>query len=601
MISGQCHYMRMDNQHETIGYRGFYLERSGENSAVLVENLLAPPERPLSEEERRDVYNFESDLYELEVKPGITIEEIIRSGKSEDSMAPLVFPEAFIRGEVNLSKLPEASRSTQFSEADDVYKWFAELTQNDSIEKNTLLKMAKDSADFYRAVAKDALLSGKSLDASLEQSLSIVLDTKREIGHAENVFMLRDILLELRGDYTEQSDNLEGSKRAIIDVYLAKINSMCGTSIVRMDYIKKQAEYSQDEELAHEATSLVPQTFKRALDEDAVRESLLRRLDYLSNGMGLDKSGTASAVSARLFEVKDSEPEEMEVDPVFTNEETERLKAAILQPEQLDEIVSNILRKANLLSSEDASTWYPTRTHRASDNLFQVVENPGKSSFAVDTHSGVYKYASVPRPIYNFLLVGCFHELTHVNQGVADERMGRALRIATLKGKRCAMLREGGANARHRNAERELFGVSRPAALTYPKAYRTLHETGSIYEAAKTFYDEKTAVHSDIAKEDAAKEAVDRVLRLKRLGGYSSGALSYAEGAILQAELSDKDPALLERAMMVTSLDLVDQVRLHRYGLLPEVSHEDIEWDELIMEEMKPYIEAALNADTNRE
>ena len=585
----------MTETRQTEGYRGIYLERSGESALQLAEILVAPPDFPLDDQQLAEAHIFENEIFTHEFVAGTTTEMILRGGRSEDLVAPLVFTQAFLEGIVDLSHLPEGLRAEKFYSSDDVFKWFSELASDSTVDVSTLLQIAKDSRQYYTEQVAVALQQGEEILPQLERSMAIVLDPTVTLEHAKEVLTLREYLLTLRSQYREGGDRLEGAKRAIIDVYTAKVNAACVTSFVRLDYLNHQAAIAEDKELSEKIKEEMPFAFFRALSNDQFHNRALQRLDYLENGMGQDEIGAADAVSEKLYQMAVNDEREVTLgEPVFTAEETARLKEVELPPEQVMQIISNVLRKVSLFSSEDSSSWFPGRKHRAGDELFQVVINPGKDSFAVDGKSGVYLVSSVPRSLYDVLVVAGIHELSHINQTQSDIALSHVIRLAALKGKRVSMLREGGANAKQRSAEVELFGRAKPIALTYAKAYKTLHDTGSTFEASKTFYEEKLRIMPNVNRKTAAKEAADRVLRLKRGGGFSSGALSYGEEGIFAAELQGAPDLIIDRAMAITTFDLQDQVRLHRYGLLPEAVGDPIDWTTLIIYELKPYIQNAL-------
>ena len=108
-------------------------------------------------------------------------------------------------------------------------------------------------------------------------------------------------------------------------------------------------------------------------------------------------------------------------------------------------------------------------------------------------------------------------------------------------------------------------------------------------DAIKAFYDARLRSQPNINLEKAAREASDRVLRLVR-GGINSQPMVYAEESIMMHGLSEEDSDVQQRALAVTGLDLVDQVRLHRFGLLDVPTGTSIDWSEYIMDELKQYI-----------
>jgi hypothetical protein len=147
---------------------------------------------------------------------------------------------------------------------------------------------------------------------------------------------------------------------------------------------------------------------------------------------------------------------------------------------------------------------------------------------------------------------------------------------------------------RQRAAEREIFGTSKPIAFTYAKALHSLESGGGVDGATRAFYDEKLRINPNMKPQAAAREAADRVLRLLHYGGRNSRAMSYAEGGLFVAELDAADETVQMRVGVIASLDLVDQVKLHKYGLLPKIDKTDTDWEPHIQAVVEPYIREAL-------
>lgn len=109
--------------------------------------------------------------------------------------------------------------------------------------------------------------------------------------------------------------------------------------------------------------------------------------------------------------------------------------------------------------------------------------------------------------------------------------------------------------------------------------------------ATRAFYEEKRRLFPDINADMAAKEAADRVLRLIGQGGINSSSMSYAEGGLFEVELERAPVNVRQRAGAITTLDFVDQLRLHRYGLLP-VLNDDIDWSTHIIGALQKYLDS---------
>ena len=570
-------------------YNGLYLDRSGEGARVLVETLLESPELPLSDEQKSEAYSFESSLAGYEVAEGVTIESMIQAQKEESVTAPLFFAETFLDGSIDVSQFDHPD----FHEAGDVYKWIAEAVRDKAIDPAKLTLLAKQSNALYKKRAAEALVAGEELGNEQFDAMSLVLRPEDAIAHSVYADAARQHLLEMRTEYKEGGDRLDGAKRAIADVYLARVNEVIAKDIPVVDYFVRQSRMIGDEAGEQAANAATPMKLRASLDNPESRAHLFKRLDYLRNGMGMAEDGKATAVSHDLLE-DEVLSGDVSRESVFSPEEVTILKNTYIPPGEMRRVYTNVLSRAGLLSSEDPSTWTPTRKDRAHDELFQVVENVGKTTFQVDGTAGVFKVASESRSLYDALVVGGFHELSHVDQAQADRALGDTLRIAAIKGKRVSMLREVGANMNQRKAELAFFGKSKPVALTYAKALQTLEKGGDLFSATRSFYEEAKRIAPGDSPEAIAKVAADRVVRLIRQGGKSSQPMVYAEEAILNKELEGASPATKDRAVAIAGLDLVDQARLHKYGLLPALNFEATDWTSLIVDELQPYIGRAL-------
>jgi len=553
------------------GYSGFYLERSGVNSGEMVETLVRPPEFALTEEERTDVLNFESELYGYIVAKGKkTLEDCLRDVRGEGTVAPLFFAHGLTE---------EGSTLQQGGSHLDVYKSIVDgLINHSEASADELRRMAKASMDAYVDAMTGALLADEDIDPLWLDFRRLVINPESFIEVTTNLYRARDYLTTLRMSFCEGGNLADGAKRVVIDIYLAKVNAAIVGAIPSADALLHQSKMVADSDMEDRAGRLVPSAIRRSLLDNERRDEMFRRLDYLRNGLSVDDTGRSTAVTPKVIMAGGGDGSGVEYDsPRLTHDQVERMKQVKLSPDQMAAIFTEILHRAGMLSSEPPETWTPDRTVRASDDLYQVVINPSKSSFAVNGVSGVYMVASEPRSLYDVMFVGGFHELTHINQTQSDRALAGTLKIANLKGKRASMLRESGANVRQKAAEREWTGRQKPVALTYARALQALERGDGIMEATKAFFEEKCRLFPTMSRADAAKEAAGRVLRLIGQGGFDSTAMSYAEGGLFEAELEVASDSARLRAGAITSFDLVDQIKLHKYGLLPDVSA-DIDW-----------------------
>lgn len=577
----------MNKQKSKEGYNGIFLERAGVDYKNLTEELLSPPEFPLSEIEKTEVYAFDNFLSENILTSGKSIIEAIATHAEETVIAPMFFGEA-----IKNMNAEELGEDISFDSLDDVYKWLSECIKDGTKQPKELLQIAKNSVKRYKETMSDCLQNGTDPSLDSISHMSLIADPARLYSQATDISEARKILKDLRRNYHEGGDPVDGAKRSIIDIYLAKVNGLASMDIVFANYLIDQSKLIDDEEMIDLAKISVPSNLLDYVNNPATKDLTIKRLDYIRNGIGIDQNGNSSAVSCEVTsEVNDIE------EGFYSDEQAEKLKCKMLSPQDMSVIISNSIDKADLLSRESSETWNPNRGKRAYGEKYQVVVNPGSGNFAVDGVDGVFKIASEQRSLYDLIAVGS-HELTHVAQCQADLKMGENFAFAKLKGKRVSMIREAGANAMQREVEKKLFGASKPIAVTYANALKELESGGDLGDVAKAFYNEKLKAFPSIDHKKAANEAADRVLRLVRGGGINSTSMAYAEESILNKEMQNASSEIKNRATLITCLDLVDQVRLHKYGLLPEVESNPEKLVELFLNEIAPCIDETLSSNS---
>ncbi len=574
-----------------IGYSGSFLERSGVEAAELAEKLVQEPERPLNEDGKRNVRDFEIAELSQNVDHGATLEDVLRMPMTESDIAPLFFAEGIINGQVQLPGVTLPA----FSSANEVYRWVA----SSGLDERQLRALSAESTKVYKANVVKALVENRPIDESTTEAKSLVVNPEQFIRQIHHITAARQKLLDWRADAPRGKD-ADDAKLALNSVMLAKVNTQLATGIPMVEYLREQAELTDNTALSDRALSLVSPALARAMEQGESRHRLFRRLDFLRNGIGYGRDGHATSVSAELT----TGSAEAAAGGIFTREQMQAMKQTMLSPQQMKQIFEAILARAGQLSGEDAATYAPGRKNRAGDNLFQVVTNTGSAAFSADSISGTYKIPSESRSLYDVMIVGGFHELEHINQAIADDAAGTYLRMAKIKGKRVSGLRESGANVSQRQAEQDFFGYRKPYADTYASALKKLEAGGSTGDAIKAFYDAKLRAMPDTDKTKAAAEAADRVLRLIR-GGINSQPMVYAEESILMHELSEVPPEAKARALAITGLDLADQAKLHTFGLLDMPAHTSIDWTEHILAVLEPYLAEirgtdGKNTDTDR-
>ncbi|MDR2336533.1 MAG: hypothetical protein LBE03_00295 [Candidatus Nomurabacteria bacterium] len=577
-----------------LGYKGVFLERPNEHAKEMLDLLTKPPEKPLTDDEKEAAYRFDKNLSATELREGVTIKDLIKNSKEETVIAPMMFSKSFLEGKVQSDGINIPS----FESHEDVEWWAAEMALSPEVDKIELREIFDASAEAYKEEVANLILTNTDAPEEIFNSMSVVLKPQEAIERMLDLLKARDTLKELRKIHTEKTaDNLDGAKRALTDVYLSKINGLVAEQMPILEYVATQALMVGDEKTFTTAMDAMPTMLQKQIKKGNL-ERVFRNLDFLRNGVSVGESGKPSSVSNRVKQliaeddvVDDLKPREA----MFSEEQIKKLKTFIIQPNEAVELVETILAKAGKLSSKKPDIDALERAGWASDDLWQVMVDPTKNTYSVKGERGLFLVGNKPRDLFSVLAVGLAHELTHVNQADSDRVVGESLSIIELQGKRTGGIREAGADLKQTDFEMGLSGKPKPRALTYAKALKAFENGGGVANASKAFYDEKIKILPDIDKHKAALEAVDRVMRLTRMGGINSQPMAYAEEVILADEIKDLPEETKTRALTITGLDFVDQVRLHKYGLLPDVSDNIINWQPLILEVADNMINKAIN------
>ncbi|HEX6461903.1 MAG TPA: hypothetical protein VFZ58_01370 [Candidatus Saccharimonadales bacterium] len=611
--------------------RGPFLERNGQSANEIIEQLVAPPEKPLTPEARERVLGFENKLFDSSIEVFAdgkatlkTLGEVFKDARGEEEEAPFFFSQYFLEKQPLLEALVDKAKKAHgvqlqvpnFHSAEEVYDFISVLIEkrdtfglSDDDFRDHLSNPSRDYSKEKLSAALAAQTPLEAIDTMLSEHRPLVINPDKTMQRMAALDQVRDHLLNMRPP-TEFDENSEvgrelGAHRAVIDVYLSKTNALIADYASRLYYLYDQAQATKNNELVGEVKAVLPASLHSGCDDKARRLEINQRLDHLRNGVDFTESKNGNTVAEMLWKLTaaNEHAERVAELPVFTPEEVAKLDAYKVASAVQQEIFETILARTGHLSSEPSSSYSSERIGRAHDGKWQVIEHPDKDSFAVDSIKGVYKVCPSPRSLKQIIEVGGAHELTHIDQGDADQALANTLKIAGVKGKRVSMLREGGANVKQRQAKQAIFGEQPRMTpnMTYAAARIALDEQQGPIAAAQAFYEQKMQANPNIQPVKAATEAADRVLRLMRNGETNSQPMSYAEEFLLMNSLNESTAEVKARGGMVTAFDLVDQLRLHRYGLLPELSGGSGDWMPVVLEVLTPHIQKALRATTEAE
>lgn len=582
----------MVDEERNPGYHdSVFLHRSGKNVAQMVIHLCENPRYELNEDAKVKVREYENELAGQKLEKGTTIEQSLLA---KDGNAETMFTLPFRTGTVKVEGVDFLG-----TEDRNVGQYFAEAIRNGTISKKDFGTLAKKSRDAVIKVLEHAILNDEEISDDELGRLDIVPDPEKLLENARMLDQARAYVKKERMLRRETGANIESAERAIDDIYLAKINAWMVAKLIALDTLKRQSELIGDTEMSMAAQGVISKFrgIKGHLGDDEKRMRTLMTLDRLKYGIYVGQDGATSIVEG-LNEIASTKSDDNKAmtEAMFTAEQVSKLKTKMISPEEILGLFKQVLAMGGKLSEEDSSTWTPDRPNRASDGKFQVIFNDKTSGFEVDGKSGVLKTPTVSRSVWDVLVIGD-HELAHLDQAEANRTMQEEdrLRIAWITGKRAVALKETGADVEQREFETKLSGEARPYSLAYAEGLRVIENGGGITKAAKAFYEQKLREEPGADKTKMAALAADRVTRLIRQGGFSSQAMNYAEEAIVEKDLQKLPSHMRARAIAVTALDYVDQIRLHKYGLISLPKNTDeAGWQDKLLSVLSQKIRDAL-------
>lgn len=584
---------------------GLFLKRSGE--------LLEIPEIAtveLSPQEIEGVLEYEHELYNLTVDDESTVGSALELNDSFDVNAIRFCNEYFKADPGVLADLSAKNGINPPSNTDDetLNAWFSGV----SIAlpgSQELRVLSKESIDFVKESLVEPIMTGE-IDGleDFARHETIILNPEEFVAKLElvaqarrQIFQIwrakRIELKDLQQNPTTSSREVLMAELAVVDIYLAKINAKLAGLYAMTAYLSDQIDATDQQEnsrlLGERLGSVVPRGVLNNMANKDRRFGSQRRLDALRNGLYVpskgDESQKSSSITPMLYNEFEQSAETTE--PRFTKEEIAKLKSFMLTPEQMEAAVRLVLEKTQYLS-DSTEPYTAGQTSFASDGKWRTAVSPLKDTFAVERSARTFLVAKNDRSLYDLIVVAAAHEMRHVEQEEVAIALAGKLAIARVGGKRVEALTEGDANAVQIVAEQEIFGESKQSIrTTFASALAVLEKDPSaMVEAARAFYQTLESYgNSGRAK---AIEAIDRVFRLTRYG-KDSMPLSYAEGGLMA-----KTSGFSVSGAPITTFDLPDQHRLHRFGLLPDdISIKNFKWYEIMLDVVEPYIDQALRSE----
>ncbi len=400
----------------------------------------------------------------------------------------------------------------------------------------------------------------------------------------EKTKQLRDLkahIKEIRRSLEDsaQSEDYKAMLGGVYDLYQRKINEFIADRASVFASIQKKAHFLGTEALS-EAEQLAQSQDKSSGDIDAT----LGKYDKFLTGTSDEstEAGWQKQVGTELSELADQQ-EELFIENLLRQKEgiavkglsPEKLFAETISPEEVEAYCEETLAHYDLLSTEPASEYSPSRPGPAADGKWQIIVKDSYKSLSVNGKQKVIKCPNKPQSVDRLLGVSIAHEieghaLQHTNRSNIPLRL-----FEKIGSDRSSIFAEAGAVSNEDHVKHTAFGYHKVTHPHYIRAMLKKHEGGTYAECLDSYYQSaikglrirhESGTLSPVEFEQAClkqlQEAINRTGRLFR-GGASrtdanphiaeSKATVYLEQTKLAAELKKNG---LEKALNLTGVNL---------------------------------------------
>lgn len=559
---------------------------------LLIE-LLDPPAQPLDEPQRELAFEFAEGLFAGSVDGAkaatdLTFGEV--QGMHTLAQKLTFYLEYFT--ETDEGKADADALGLGGLDIEQLMQKLLDVSQ--TLPTDQLKQASERSSDWSRQLMVDQLAQ-QSNDLTYQASTRLTVNYQPDhlLAKAAAVAAYRTFFAEvLKGLATEPDELLAEAKRALVHVYVGRLDAMAAVDVYPgllslEEQLTRSGPSDQVDGWVSDLNRLVPALGRiHTLEGDerkAARETYARHLDAIRQGAPLEideVNEQEASVFARqaLAELTEATQAERTVSESAPTDLAQQLEGVVWDASQIKQLVEAVLREWNVLS-EQAATWQEVdgREGFAPDEKFQVIITPRRKNMSVDSTRRIVNIPEdTKRPLVGLYPAGVLplvaHEISHVLQAYADYELGQQIPLARIKGRRYRILREAGGAYQEKILCRDYFGLCRELNLHYLVAYAVKVNGGNRLQVARAFYDSLVEGKTLTSDEDkAARElAVNRSSRLYRHGGHSSQALDYVEQSVVCGVLMERlSPEQVDAFLLGSaSFSLEDSALLHRFGLL---------------------------------
>lgn len=540
----------------------------------------------LSEQERKDVLDFEDDLGKrFEKITDITVQKVT------------FYVEYFLTpdGRENFEKTTGIALSHVANERDIKKTIFLNRETLQQIKYDDLKSLAALSVKYYDerllqqlCVYNDVSHTINITEASNPQGIDVLLTPEKLAGKIAELTAFKNDVKKVNASLSEKVQ-CDLAKKKIIELYRKKYNQVLTEYFFDSSLIVDMAQTIGEDLLTEEEKELLK--MQRGMQN--VQKNLSRR-DKFIHGADINYiEGERVQISDTLKEFAEQisvEYERNEAEKyqkiVENGYDPEKVFAKNVSIEQITILINELLEMYDLKSSYGPETYDAKRSGAAPDDKWQFIAKDSYKSMSVKGKQKIIKSDTKNKDIYYTMTVVLGHEMGHVLQSVNSSKIPLRL-FEKTKGDRSSVFAEGGAMMLQDHIAREIFGTGALGHPHYVRAMIKKMEGGNYIDCVKAFYDSSTRAllrkkalnqitndDFEIQSTEQMRLAIDRAKRLFRHSAdlsLSSSHLSkskdtaYLEQIMLARRLQEKG---LEKYLFFSGINLSTLTTLLELGLI---------------------------------
>lgn len=576
-----------------------YPSRPGTGSETIDFDLNKESQSVLSEEQLREVINFEHQLYNVSLDP-IQFPSAEKYRQTKEAIGTSIEPlELIWKRKVNHTSFgvsyfltPDGRNALLMSIGLDIEGLSPEVSIQKlsdldlrNVDSKVLDKLQADSVGYEEEQLTktfiDSNYDGTVLPppnlVTIYKNPEVILQKAR--GYSQIKAYISRALTDLQEAQPDENPEELNAKIVLAKLYQKRLNDFIVDTYVLAYKLLSQyrtSGSSNHNDLIIQLEQMLPAFFDT--DDNLKVANTLQRFDRYRNGVSVDDRGKFTWLSpeAKLLAANSAQVPQKSglVDRgAYSDLDPNKLATTEINGDTFGDWAAAVLQEYGLLSIFEE--WDSEREGPAPDGKWQKVVNDKFKSLGVDDKQRIYK---IPRKTSTVTsaVARNNHEIAHILQNNNKRAIGDLAILEQIGIDDALEQAEAGGKWQEKLAEEALRGeiISDVAGTSYLKAMLVKAQGGTFGECVQAYFEDLCKRKPEVPTADIAAQAVNRTRRIFRSGGLeyaqnvgiltNTQPLHYLEQQLIYSEL----PENLRRILLIGGVTIKNFIRLSKVGLV---------------------------------